>query len=214
MVAAEASRIMTAVLSDDFDVDRRLRELGLARQKLLDVAAIAVMERSHATSLHCANAAGTFAYQHATFALREKHLSDGWVIDRTDGVETIRHDKLEIKVAFCNVDKACDTFQLPKARSQKGAGIERAASMNLFGSGLPHYAPRPKSSERLYYLMVGDDGRAELTCPVVRKGQFVAAVERIFLGCPGEYDGLVAEKPPAGDAINNYDPLVVPKAGV
>jgi hypothetical protein len=204
----------TAIFAETWEADRRLSELRLSRKKLLEVAAIALTERSNATEFHCANAAGTFAYHYGTFALRDKHVPDGWAVDRSDGVESIRLDELKIKIAFCNVDIACDRNVLPKARSDKGAGIERAAIGNLFGVSLPHFA-KPAVGWSLFYLMLSEAGASELTRPVVRDGVFVGAVERIFLGHPNDGDGETKPVVEGGDgALSNYDPIVTPKTGM
>jgi hypothetical protein len=203
----------TAIFAETWEADRRLSELRLSRKKLLEVAAIALTERSNATEFHCANAAGTFAYHYGTFALRDKHVQDGWAVDRSDGVESIRHDDLKIKIGFCNVDIACDRNLVPKARSDKGAGIERAAIGNLFGASLPHFA-KPAVGWSLFYLMLSEDGASELTRPVVRDGVFVGAVERIFLGYPDDGDGEPKGVVEGGDGgLSNYDPIVTPKTG-
>jgi hypothetical protein len=203
----------TAIFAETWEADRRLSEMRLSRKKLLQVAAIALTERSNATKFHCANAAGTFAYHYGTFALRDKHVPDGWAVDRADGVESIRHDDLKIKIAFCNVDIACDRNVLPKARSDKGAGIERAAIGNLFGASLPHFA-KPAVGWSLFYLMLAEDGGSELTRPVIRDGVFVGAVERIFLGHPNDDDAAVSGVIDSGDdGLSNYDPIVTPKTG-
>ena len=196
----------TVVLSTPAAVAARLKELNLDRTKLLTVAAIATAEKANATPYHCANAGGTFAYQHGTFALRDKFAEDGWVPDRVDGVESIRFGN--IKVAFSNVDVACDSLNLPRPRTDKGAGAERAANISLFdGDSLPHFGRTPTVGPALYYLMVGEDGRAELTRAAVQNGVFVAAIERIFLG--RLEDDMDAPSPPiAADVADGFDPVV------
>jgi hypothetical protein len=63
-------QVKTRVLHEKWDVDARLSELGLDRDGLLKVRDMALNERNNATPHHCANAAGTFAYQSGIFALR------------------------------------------------------------------------------------------------------------------------------------------------
>ena len=136
------SMIETIVLREPWDVDRRLAELQLGpRTRLLKVVAIAISAGADATAFHPANAAGTFSYQHGTWALRDGFVGDAWLLDRPDGVEAIRNDAIKVKVVFANVDVACNDEQKPKPRSRKGAGAERVCVGNLFGS-LPDFAPR------------------------------------------------------------------------
>ena len=99
----------------------------------------------------------------------------------------IKNEKLKVKVAYSNVDLACNTAQMPKPRTKKGAGAERAMGGGLFGD-LPQYAPRQIGEWQFFYLMVDADGAAELTMPVVKGGNFIAALERIYLS-DGSSDG-------------------------
>jgi hypothetical protein len=132
----------TKVFREPWDVDQRLNQLDLTRKGLLETRDVAMNERANATDFHPSNAPGTFGYHHGTWALRHQFVGERWVIDRSDGIEAIRNDDLKLKVAFCNVASACDDDHLPKPRSEKGAGAERASGTPLFGR-LPHYAPRP-----------------------------------------------------------------------
>jgi hypothetical protein len=180
--------IKTFVLREPWDVDRRLSEITLSHSGLLEVRDVAVNESANATPFHAANAAGTFSYHGGTWALRDRFAGGDWVVDRSDGVETIRNEKLKIKVAFSNVDLACNDFHIPKPRTKKGAGAERATGGGLFAD-LPQYAPKPVGDWLFYYLMVDERGAAELTRPVVKGGTFVAAIERIFLSSGVDDDG-------------------------
>jgi hypothetical protein len=202
--------VETKLLIEPWDVDRRLSEMRLLRPKLLKVRDIALHESANATPFHPANAAGTFAYQHGTWALRDGHVGhDEWVEDRVEGVEAIRHERLKLKVAFSNVDLACDRNHMPKPRSRKGAGAERASVGTLFDS-LPQYAPQPlPSGWALYYVMVDERGAVELTRPVVKGGTFVAPIERLFLSDGGDF-----EKPSLGeddDIADDFDPQIARK---
>jgi hypothetical protein len=198
------------VWKDPADVNRRLAELNLGpRRRLLKVVAAAISASANATPFHPANAAGTFAYQHGTSALREEFVGEIWALDRADGVEAIHDEEAKVKVIFANVDVACSDEQKPKPRSRKGAGSERACIGNLFGS-LPEYAPRQPDGSATYYLMVDEGGAAELTRPVVRSGTFVSYVERIYLS-----DGTDLEHVPLDlddeDVLDDFDPQVTRK---
>jgi hypothetical protein len=148
-VAAAMEWVKTQVLKEPWDVDRRLSEMGLQRDRLLTVRTVAISEAANATLNHCANAPGTFAYQHGTWALRDQHVGDDWKVDRTDGVEAILNKALGIRVIFSNVNIACDDERNPKPRSSKGAGSERVCMGNLFGD-LPRYAPRQRDEIATY----------------------------------------------------------------
>lgn len=182
--------IRTAILQEPWEIEPRLKELGLTKQGLLEARDAAVSESANATAFHAANAAGTYSYHGGTWALRDRFVGGDWVLDRSDGVETIKNDKLKIKVAFSNVDLACNSFQVPKPRTKKGAGAERATGADLFGGELPQYVTRDSSEWRFYYLMVDQDGATELTRPVVKGGTFIAAIERIYLSRGADDDGI------------------------
>jgi hypothetical protein len=198
----------TKVFREPWDVDQRLNQMDLTRRGLLTARDIATNERANATDFHPANAPGTFGYHHGTWAIRNEFVGERWVVDRNDGIEAIWNEQLKIKVAYCNVDLACNDDQIPKPRSEKGAGAERASGTPLFGH-LPQYAPRQSDGATLYYLMVDQNGAAELTRPVVGNGTFVAAVERIYLsnGDDGDPSVLGEDTGP----VTNFDPQVVRK---
>jgi hypothetical protein len=201
--------IETTILREAWEIEPRLAELGLTKNGLLEVRDIALSEGANATAFHAANAAGTYAYHEATWALRDRFVGGDWVLDRSDGVETIKNDKLKIKVAFSNVDQACNTFQVPKPRTKKGAGAERAVGADLFG-GLPQYAPRQSGEWSFYYLMVDQNGAAELTRPVVKGGTFIAAIERIYLSTGGGDEGLEINDT-ATDVAIEFEPQIARK---
>jgi hypothetical protein len=202
--------IETKVFREPWDVNRRLTELKLDRKRLLSVVAVALNSGANATLFHPANAAGTFAYQDGSWSLRDQFVGEVWGVDRADGIEAIKCEALKVKVAFSNVDVACDASRLPKPRSRKGAGAERASGTGLFGD-LPQYAARPSGDWALYYLMADDTGAAELTRPVVRGGAFVAAIERLFLsnGDEGGEEELLQQGP--DDIADDFDPQVARK---
>ena len=189
-------------------MDQRLNQMDLDRKGLLIVREIATNERANATEFHPANAPGTFGYHHGTWALRNEFIGDRWILDRSDGIEAIWNEDLQIKIAFCNVDVACDDERIPRPLLVKGAGAERASGTPLFGR-LPQYAPRLTGATALYYLMVDQNGAAELTRPVVNGGTFVAAIERIYLS-RGDNDDLAVVGEDTGP-VDNFDPQVVRK---
>jgi hypothetical protein len=211
----------TILLKEPWDVDRRLAELGLTKEGLIRAVQVARAERNNATDLHPANAAGTFSYHHGVAAIRREYLGGvhdrrkepDWVLDRQDGIEAIRNDTLGIKVSFCNVDVACGT-EHPKPRSEKGAGAERASGPTLFehagADDLKPVVRVPVGGPALFYLMVDQQGRAELTRPVIARRTFVAAVERIFLIEDGEDEALVLPLETDGIA-DGFEPQIVRK---
>lgn len=206
-------KIATRYVRERMEVDVRLAELGTSLATLWEVRDIAMTAGANATAFHAANAGGTFSYQDGTWALRDRHVrpEGEWEVDRTHGVEAIVNSQRSVKIAFANVDVACDDNQGPKPRSKKGLGGEKVFGGDLFGGKLPEYAPAPKDGIAAYYLMVDANGACELTRPLVKGGTFAAYVERIYLSNGGEFDGdaiLVPDNAPVAD----FDPEVVRKS--
>lgn len=202
--------IETVVRSEYSDVRDRLVQMDLDLDALHRVLTIARGAAANATPFHCRNAAGTFSYQHGTWALRAEFVGPDWAVERPEGVEAIWNSRRGVRVVFSNVDIACADEHQPKPRSEKGAGAERVCEGNLFGY-LPHYAPQPSDSDATFYLMMDEEGRAELSRPVVVNKTFAGYLERIYIRL-GDDDELLA---PLGidddDALNDFDPQVARK---
>lgn len=203
---------VTSLLREEDEVERRLVELGLNKEKLLKVRDAARGAAADATPFHPANAAGTFAYQYGTFALRSEFASDGWEAERPNGVEAIGRADSPAKVVFANVDVACDRTHAPKARSSKGAGSERLCEGNLFGDDLPAYFSSDTSDNHLvYYLMVALDGAVELSRPIVRGGNFDTFVERIFLSDGADVNFEPIKALDDTETATSFDPQIARK---
>ena len=199
--------IETLVYREPQDINRRITDLGLTIKGLNRVREVALGASAEATPFHPANAAGTFAYQHGTWALRNEFVGDVWEIDTEGGVEAIRNELARVKVIFANVDIACNDEQPPKPRSRKGAGSERACQGNLFGF-MPLYAPRQNEVWATYYLMLDAEGAAELTRPIIKGSTFSAYVERIYLPDVENVDDTDFHK---GNDVVDLDPVVARK---
>jgi hypothetical protein len=204
-----SNMVETLVYRELQDVNRRLAALGVTLKGLNRVREVALGASAEATSFHPANAAGTFPYQHGTWALRDEFVGEIWKIDTEDGVEAIRNESARVKVIFANVDIACNDEHPPKPRSRKGAGSERACqgNLSLFGS-LPRYAPRQHEGWATYYLMLDATGAAELTRPIIQGSTFSAYVERIYLPNIEDTDGTDITK---DNDVVDLDPVVARK---
>ncbi|MCB9959633.1 MAG: hypothetical protein H6843_13610 [Rhodospirillaceae bacterium] len=200
----------TKIINTPKHVRERVEELGLDLDLLLEVRSIAVYEARKVTPFHCANASGTYAYHEGVWALRDRFVGENWRVERPDQIEVITHRKTGMRVGFQNVDLACDENNLPKPRTAKGAGAERAAQLNLF-SHLPHTAKTQSGPiSILYYLMVDEMGRAELTPPIVEDHTFKGAIERIFIDEQPLNDDL-SLLDDISDSANDFDPEVYRK---
>lgn len=203
--------VQTKVLRQHWETEPRLIELGMSRKALTDVVQVAMLEAANATPFHPANASGTFAYHHGTWALRNAFVGDEWAVDREGGVEAIWNERRKVRVVFSNVDLACHDDQGPKPRSRKGAGAERLCLSNSLFGDLPMYAPRPSGDVSTFYLMVDETGRAELTRPTVKGGTFDGYVERIYLIQDGDDDPAGKLTIDDADVADDFDPQIVRK---
>lgn len=210
-----AAPLKTRILREDWETGPRLAELQLERARLLAVRSAAVGAAADATPFHPANAAGTFSYQHGTFALRSEHVFPGspWTVERPGGVEAIRNDSIRTKVVFANVDIACNDDHQPKPRSSKGAGAERLCFQNSLFSDLPHHVQHVPVEDvwTIYYLMVSPNGAVELSCPVVKGGTFVSFIERLYLSDGSDLDGEFKLLLDDQDAEDDFDPKIARK---
>lgn len=201
------------ILRDDWEVSSRLAELLTAKDTLLRIRTTAVGAAADATPFHPANAAGTFSYQHGTFALRNEHVGqNGWQTERPGGVEAIKNDSIRVRIVFANVDVACNDEIEPKARSSKGAGAERLCVGNgLFGS-LPRYTKAASSEDGwiTFYLMVAPNGATELSRATVANGQFKQFVERLYLSDGSDLD-TDAQILDDDQQVDDFDPQIVRK---
>ncbi len=207
--------VQTVIRRDPWEVEPRLKELGLTSSGLRRVRDVALGARNNATAFHPANAAGTFAYQVGVWCLRDEFVTTkGWKTERPGGVEAIVSQNLEIRVAYANVDRCCDAAYDPNAISDKGAGAERLCQANLFSS-LPSFAKQQSSNDvLLFYCMVDLKGAVELSRPVIIGKSFGPCVERNFIskGCDEDNgDKLIVN--PADTTAVELMPTITRKAG-
>lgn len=205
-----AGWVETKVLGEPWDVDRRIAEMELTKEGLVNAVQAARTASGNATALHPSNASGTFGYHEGIAALRQGYVGKEWVIDRKDGVETIRNDRKGLKIGFCNVGRACGE-KAPKPRSDKGAASERACGPMLFDPDELRYFVRDDAvGFAFYYLMVDETGRAELTRPKISGKTFEGAVERIFLLPDADEDDTLLHLDDDVD-VENFEPKIVRK---
>ncbi len=194
--------VKTQIWLEPWDVTRRLHEMGLELPPLLDVVRKVVAAGADVTPFHPANAEGMFRYLTGIWAIREAFVGNIWVVDRDHQIEGIKNDMRKIKIAYSNVDLACNDEYEPKPRSRKGAGAERACKCNTIpGLVLPRYVPRQDNEWATFYLMVDENGAAELSQPVIEGETFKMFVERIYLSNGSEFD-------PERISLDDDDPVM------
>lgn len=209
----------TAVIENPFDVSRRLADFGLNVDQMLAIRDSARAASDDASPLMPQNAPGTLAYIHGVGALRSQILDGEWVIDRTLGVEAVINHRLGIRIGYQNVDRSCDPIFPPMPRSEKGSGSARLCRLPLFdffGVVLETDADRlPKDDVKdphigqvtTYFVMVGEDGSVELSCPVIANKKYGGFVERILINRPD--DAWDTRMDPETGPVEDFDVPVV-----
>ena len=192
------SPFRTAIIDNPVDVSRRLVDFGLPIEQILAIRDSARAAYNDASPLMPQNAPGTLAYIHGVGALRSQLINGEWVIDRTLGVEAVINHELGKRIGYQNVDRSCDPIFPPMPRSEKGAGSARLCRLPLFehyGVVLETDADRlpsddvkdPHSGQVVtYFVMVGEDGSVELSCPVIANKRYSDFGERIFIDRPDD----------------------------
>jgi len=187
------SPFRTAILENPMDAQRRLADFGLTVEQVLAIRDSARAAAEDASPLMPLNAPGTLAYIHGVGALRGQVLDDEWTVDRTLGVEAVINRLLGIRLGYQNVDRACDAIFPPMPRSAKGNGVAQLCALPLFdhfnvalesdADRLPDVDVRDPLGDqvRTYFVMVGEDGSVELSCPVIGNKRYAGFIERIFV---------------------------------
>jgi len=199
-------RVVTKVYIDDIDVERRLSELGMDRQDVLDIRNVAAsMHATGSSPLFPANGAGQLAYQYGTRELRATFLKRSWTIDQSYGTSGVRHPAQKIIVLYQNVDVACSLSNNPQPRSRKGAGSERLGQSNAFDL-IEDQVPSTHSGKELdvdvWYVMVAQNGAVEVTHALINNGEFSDLIERIFVHDGSDFDNLDDRLSSNDDAVD------------
>lgn len=209
----------TAVIDSPIDASRRLADFELTTEQMLAIRDSARAASDDASPLMPQNAPGTLAYIHGVGALRSQILDGEWVIDRTLGVEAVINHRLGIRIGYQNVDRSCDPDFPPMPRSEKGSGSARLCRLPLFdfyGVVLESDADRLPSEDTedppsdhvvTYFVMVGEDGSVELSCPVIANKRYANFVERIFIDRPD--DDWDAGMDPETGPVEDFDVPVI-----
>ena len=196
----------TKVVAREIDVDRRLSELDMHREDILDIRNVACSMHATGSSLFFPpNGAGLLAYLYGTRELRKTFLGRNWTIDQSFGTSGVRHPECKRIVIYQNVDVACSLSELPKPRSRKGAGSERLSQGSFFDL-IKGAVPSTNSGEGLdvevWHVMVAQDGAVEVTLAKIEGGEFSEFYERIFVDVGGDLVVLEADCTPDEDAVD------------
>jgi hypothetical protein len=197
----EANMTATIIRAEEWDRNKRLRELGLVlpafpepRWGLLEGVRAAVGGRADATDNDARSAAGYNAWNYSTRRLRQVYRGfGGWEAFEENGVEGIRNPARKLKITAVSTDAAtCDPTISPRNRTPKGPATQKVIDLNgqlsLFGGAGAGSEGDGFQSWELCTYDDGNDVRAELSLPVkFGSNHFIQFAERIFLIDPGEW---------------------------
>jgi len=168
-----------------WEVDQGLRELGVTREIVREIAIAAAGARAEALAVDPCSTAGTLSYIYGVRTIRLKLLPLGWKEARDGNVETTVNHELGVQLVFQNVHLACAESD-PEAISGKGS-----ASRKLVNSGQLEMFEKPAEGTVgrnpvvwMICVSVDDDNsvRAEVSCPEAFEGnQFDGFKRRLFV---------------------------------
>jgi hypothetical protein len=208
-------RPTSLIYKEDWDIDARLVHFQVTRPELVEVARAVVGARADAVDNDPLSAEGQFAYIFGTRSTRALWRAKGWLLHRSENIESVRHPKLDWLVTYQSVDLAASLTYEPKAVSGKGAGADRfiANQGELFPTDESASEFKPENLGAWFYCVSvnGEDVRAELSRPLgVGSGNFDGFYERIFIIREGEWPGLSVMPLPEGGATE-FEPVVTRK---
>ncbi len=179
-----------AVLTDEIETEVRLNEIGLEKSKLIEVVDAAFIARANATDHHPKNAGGMFSWLDGVRQMRDSFVGDKWQSSRHSSVDYIECPTDMVRIGFCNVVVAASIEHDPEPVSPRRNSAIESCYANCQQYGLPHMGEKKQNDPwKTYYLMVGEDGTAELSLPLkCESGKFYELVERIFLVTQDDLD--------------------------
>jgi hypothetical protein len=203
------------IYKEDWEIDARLVPFAVTRPELIEVARAVVGARADAVDNDPLTAEGQFAYIFGTRATRALWRGKGWLLHRSENIESVEHPKIDWLVTYQSVDLACSPTHDPKAISGKGAGANRfiTGQGELFPPDERISEFKPENLGAWFYCVSvdGDDVRAELSRPIgVGGGNFDGFYERIFIIRSEEWPRLSVMPLPQGGPTE-FEPVVTRK---
>src|ERR1700719_2579937 len=86
------------VYAESWEINNRLKPFGVTRDDLIEVVRGVVGARADAVENDPLAAGGLFAYIFGTRFLRSLFRPKGWLIDRDENIEAVKHPKRDLKI--------------------------------------------------------------------------------------------------------------------
>jgi hypothetical protein len=186
---------LPVMITAPWQVDQMLRDIGLTRDIVREIALAAAGARADALAVDPSGTPGMLSYIYGVRTTRLNLVPRKWKVAREGHVESTVNHKLGVQLCFQNVDRACSERE-PQAVSAKGSSsreLIKSGQMDLFDTGDKN-AAQPGRAPTVWLICVSADNdsiRAEVSCPKVFEGdQFEGFVRRLFV-----VDESIAPKP-------------------
>lgn len=204
--------IAPLVVHDAQDVETALKNIGLTRDIVVEIARSAAAARADSLPVDPSGTPGMLSYIYGVRSLRLNLLKHGWRENRQGNVESTVNDEVGVQIFFQNVDVACNHFKSPRAISRKGTAsrsIVSAGQGELFG--FPNNASENEVLGRtptVWVICVSVEGfsvRAEVSCPKNFEGcQFEDFHQRIFV-LDENFEPTIDDHRDSDDSYEEFD---------
>lgn len=199
--------------TDAWDVDRRLAELDLTREALIDVVRACVAGHDGCTENDPPSAPGYESYRYGTARARELLCGDKWQKDNSGNYCSVINHERRLKLVVMNSDDGAGLLErVPQNRCKKGPNSARTAKVNaqatLFSPeeiplSCPSGVPPVSHGYTTWHLCVfigGETVRAELTLlNKFYRGYFTGLFEKIIIVGAGDWKPLTVFDDPDED---------------
>jgi hypothetical protein len=201
------------VVWQPLDIDNALQDLGLDRERLLDVVNYAALERSLCTENDAIGFANHLVYDKAGRRLRELYLPRKWVKDDSNNQSAIKNPERRIRVVPCNFNEfAGNRLVTPTNKSPKGEVSRKKSICNATAwlPGIPDVDPETDKDGYLTWLLgiyidETNPTGAELSLPVAFDGNYFTSFGRRILLISGGEDGARKGVREGDDAVEVVD---------
>lgn len=217
----------TIIFDQPNEVRKRLRELSLNPDGLLEAIDTMVAAHRNITPNDILGVGGSRAYQDGTCRVRDVSGDFGWIPAREGNLESMIHKDKRLRVVVCNSNPGAGLANMAASnRNPKGPATEHIVAENLVQAELEGLlnelenvvpfkdAPRPDGFATWYLFVWTDDDtyRAELSWPVnVEGGHLKNFIERIILVRDGDNDNNLRQRKVALDTDSALEITVTRK---
>ena len=195
------------------EIQTWLQDMGLADVDFETVAKAMMGEYADDNPFYSRAKAGTYAFHQGLYSIRQEVVGkDDWMVFRSSkNLEGIRSDSRKAVILIAGVTSACSNRD-PVKRTKCGSATEEVGGQQgtLF-EDLPISVPVADGGDTHYWFMADEDGNAEISRPIIKKGVYVGFIERnkVVFADGDDFDETAFG---SDDAVSDFDIDVVRKA--